>query len=346
LLVAYPISCTTLDAVTSLDVYPECEHYETIPASPFLAPVTLVQCYSGPSSVSPNVAKKADNFDDPLGTNFEGIEYFAPATASFSPTCAAPPAARAAPGLTHAEAAPPSHDAKDGRSGGAWLQGTLGAKVSAFSDWGFVDVLSATIEGVITNGSDSSPIAGATVDLSCEGDTSPRATTDTVADGTYVFDGAPGGLFLPGDVCEVRASASGLVARSTDDFTVVPGLNTHNLALDALVTGTGSTVEGAVRHTPDGCGPVECSSTLVGGASVVLACVEVGPAHPRSFTDVTVTGADGGSSSYGRYAFLRAVPGFGPGWSCTVSATFGPESGSAGPFDVLTGVNKADLRIF
>jgi hypothetical protein len=90
---------------------------------------------------------------------------------------------------------------------------------------------------------------------------------------------------------------------------------------------------------------VECSSTLVGGADVFLSCRKTTSPF-TAFQDATKTGDRGGSNTYGRYKFAKAAPGFGAGWQCTVSAAFGSESGSFGPFSVRSGSNTADLRIF
>jgi hypothetical protein len=203
----------------------------------------------------------------------------------------------------------------------------------------------SSIQGVISKSFSSTKIAGATVDLFCDGDVSPRQSATTPANGSYAFDGTAGvGGFSPGDECEVVASASDFVSRSSGAFTVAAGQNLKNLALDRLIL-TGTFVEGAVRFGSARCGSGGCSS-LVGGADVELTCHKGTAEHPPSFSATTRTGSLRWLITFGRYAFVKVAPGFGPGWECTVSASSDGKSGATGPFNVRFGKNSADITIF
>jgi hypothetical protein len=345
ILVSYPIDCDLVsDFVTIQGV---CEHHETSPTGAFLIPVVLTQCFVGDENATVALTKRFESPDDSLGTNVFDLEVFLESVGGTEPpNCPGAVASVAALGGAGGAGAALA-GGKHGSAGLELLGRNIGTQVSSFSDWGFVelDSLSRVIEGVIENGSNSDPIAGAEVQLFCEDDTAARQTFTSVGDGSYGFDGeAVSGGFEAGDTCEVRASANGFVSGTSGTFEVGFGTNVQDVALSPLQNSS-TTVSGTVRHTPSGCGPVECSSTLVGGADVFLSCQKTTSPF-TAFQDATKTGDRGGSNTYGRYKFTKAAPGFGAGWQCTVSAVFGSESGSFGPFSVKSGSNTADLRIF
>jgi hypothetical protein len=118
---------------------------------------------------------------------------------------------------------------------GIQLAGTGGGLTSHSSP--FYPVLTtATIEGTISDSSTDGPISGASVDLFCEGDEtaeSPRQSTTSAGDGSYFFEGdTTDGGFDPGNTCDVHVSAEGYFFNSSGDFTVQPGTNTQDIALD------------------------------------------------------------------------------------------------------------------
>jgi hypothetical protein len=216
------IDCSTLDAATTLDVFGVCQHYETQPSGVFAVPVTLVLCYTGPSTVTPTVAKVFESPDDPLGTNFEGIEFFTSFAAAAPPNCpsaALDRAAEPASGRVVVQAGQ-----KGNGPNGLALQGGIGTRLSSFSDWGFVDLESATIQGTISM-SGGGTISGATVKLHCGSGSPPDMTTISGSDGTYSFDNGPSHVFLPGEACSVRAVKTGFETSGSGLFTVHKGLN-------------------------------------------------------------------------------------------------------------------------
>lgn len=215
------IACSALDAATTLDVFGVCQHFESIPSGGFAVPVDLVLCYdeSGPSTVA--VAKVFEAPDDPLGTNFEGIEHF-PSSAAGGPSC---PSA-----LTSRTAGPTSGGVgvlagqKGGAGNGIALQGGVGTKISSFSDWGFVDLESATIQGTIFR-SGGGTLSGATVRLFCGLGLTPDMTTTSGTGGVYSFDNGDTHIFQVGESCRVRASKTGFESGFSGSFTVHKGLN-------------------------------------------------------------------------------------------------------------------------
>ncbi|HEY7462331.1 MAG TPA: carboxypeptidase-like regulatory domain-containing protein [Gemmatimonadota bacterium] len=217
------INCSELGDATSLDVFGVCQHYETQPAGVFLEPVDLVLCYEGPSTVTPTLAKVFESPDDPLGTNFEDIEYFDSEAATDPPGCASLLASRTAGPTSGAGTALAGQ--KGGGPNGLALQGGVGTRISSFSDWGFVDLESALVEGTITSSADSSAISGATVEIFCEGATTADTTATSVGDGSYSMDNDTTHVFLPDDECKVKATADGFEPDSTATFTVQKGLN-------------------------------------------------------------------------------------------------------------------------
>ncbi len=228
--VSTPILCSTLDAATTLDVFGVCRHYESIPSGGFAVPVNLVLCYdeSGPAAVA--VAKVFETPDDPLGTNFEGIEHFTSSGAADPPSCPSAALDRAAGPASGGGALAGQ---KGGAGNGIALQGKgVGTRISTFSDWGFVDLESATIQGTIFR-SGGGTLSGATVRLFCGPGFTPDMTTFSGSGGTYSFDNGDTHIFQVGQSCVVRASKSGFESRSSSSFTVHKGLNDNvNVTLE------------------------------------------------------------------------------------------------------------------
>jgi hypothetical protein len=237
------IDCSTLDAATTLDVFGQCQHFDTEllnggAGGGFAVPITLVLCYDGPSTVTPTPAKVFESPDDPLGENFEEIEFFEGTVADDPPDCASALLGRGAGPSAGAGALAGQ---KGGGSNGVALQGGIGTRISSFSDWGFVDLESALIRGTIS--SEEGPLADADVSLFCSTPTfdvalaelSPVMTTTSGSDGSYEFDNGETHIFLPGDECFVSAFLDGFEGNQTDSFTVEKGLNADkDITLTAL----------------------------------------------------------------------------------------------------------------
>jgi hypothetical protein len=220
------IDCSTLEAATTLDVFGPCQHLDTQlvtggSGGVFAVPVTLVLCTDAPSTVTSTPAKVFEaSKDDPLGTNFEEIEYFNSSPVADPPSCSS--------ALTSRTAAPVSGGAgvlagqKGGAPNGLALQG-IGTKVSLFSDWGLVDLESAIIQGTISS-SGGGTVSGASVELLCGSGPTDLATSSDGA-GVYSFDNGPTHIFQPGESCRVKASKSGFGTSFSAFFTVQKGLN-------------------------------------------------------------------------------------------------------------------------
>ncbi len=217
--------CSTLEAATTLDVFGPCQHFDTQlvtgpPGGVFAVPVSLLLCSGAPSTVTSTIAKVFEaSKDDPNGTNFEGIEYFN-TSAGDPPGCSSALTSRAAGPLSGGVGVLAGQ--KGGAPNGLVLQGTV--KVSFFSDWGNVDLESATIQGTISS-SGGGTISGATVDLICGSGGNADMTTSSDGLGVYSFDNGPTHIFHPGESCRVKATKSGFGTSFSASFTVQKGLN-------------------------------------------------------------------------------------------------------------------------
>jgi hypothetical protein len=337
--IATPISCSTLGAATSLDEHPDCWHLETVPSGQFVLPVFLVACYNGPAAIESSAAwaKVQDGFDDPNGTLFEdnpGIEYFpqeAIPAGTLVPDCsAAASLARTAGGPSGGGRLPVQAGQKGGGSSGLALQGGVGTRISSFSDWGFVDLGSATVQGTISS-SGGGTVSGATVELFCESESTARLTTTSAGDGSYSFDnGTSPRDFLVGEDCEVKASASGFVSGSSGTFTVAMGLGENEENVQDVTLDPTTSISGVIQNSSN--------SNPVAGATVELFCG----------SDVTPRQTATSASGTGAYSFPASAVsgGFSVGNTCEVVASKdGFASGSSGDFTVAAGANVKNVSI-
>jgi hypothetical protein len=219
--------------------FPECVSYGTIPDAPFAVTGSgvLAHCAivpDGTNLANLRVARNIDDFNDPDATDAGGSEFYEDFTPDFSlPGCESPASvSRGGAGLA---------GGKGGGPGGAALavtRKTQGGQISAFSDWGIVDIgtPAATVGGKITKRPCAGacvdhfdPFSGVTVNLFCdagigsETPAGPALLTDT--NGKYSFP-TIGYDFNIGSTCIVKASHAGFVDGSTDPFVVLGGANT------------------------------------------------------------------------------------------------------------------------
>jgi hypothetical protein len=147
--------------------FPECALHGTIPAGPFAAPHKgiLAHCAIVPDEVDTanlRLARNLDDFDHPPSDapNFGGIEVFPDFAAPFAlPGCTLPEPSRKP--LPSGWGAAPA-GGKRGGPGGVSLAAKskkVGGQISAFSEWGIVDIgsESATIEGIVRETASKGP---------------------------------------------------------------------------------------------------------------------------------------------------------------------------------------------
>jgi hypothetical protein len=232
---------------TPFTQFPECATHGTIPSGPFAIPQSgiLAHCATVPDEQDLDnlrLARNIDSFNDPNATDAGGSEFYSEFEAPFElPGCPAPILGRTI-GPAGIASAAPRLAGKRGGPGNINLAVTtkkVGGQISAFSEWGIVDIESesATIEGIVREDCFEGPcpaISGASVDLSCEDDEEPRQSTTTNVDGFYSFDsGDSEGGFAVGNTCEVNADASGFSSSTSGPFSVVSGTNTKDLFLSS-----------------------------------------------------------------------------------------------------------------
>ncbi len=124
-----------------------------------------------------------------------------------------------------------------------------------------------TVTGHVTDGSTTSPIAGATVSIGSQ-------TTQTASDGSYTISNVPTGQQTVGATAPNYRAAS-------QNVTVQRGTNTANFALQAAGVGT---ISGVVTDATSG--------SPIGGATVSVGCLSAQTASDGSYTiDGVATGS-------------------------------------------------------
>ncbi|MFN2432554.1 MAG: carboxypeptidase-like regulatory domain-containing protein, partial [Gemmatimonadota bacterium] len=218
---------------TSNPTFPAFALHRTEPDLPFDLQAVVGHCAIFGDDLSPpqeeltaeeienlRLAKNLDPVEDgptdgtplPGGTG-DGAEYFKIVTPSFSlPGCGSSSSALA----RHAGSAGAPTLAGDKGDAGEGLSlagksGPIGGAVSSFSPFGIVLLLdeeeSATIAGMVFTDNDGiQTLAGASVDLTCDGATEPTATTTSNSDGRYSFSSDTDG-FEVGSDCFLEATS-------------------------------------------------------------------------------------------------------------------------------------------